>query len=359
MHKYLVAIILAVAGLLGATVLPGKLNKKAPVEPPRASQVVSATAPSDCASSQTRPCYERQASGKLVWLNLQAGENAFGACVKSSSPRDQGVLFLKTTVSEQEKVSYCYEGKSQVVLRKFEGQSGSAAVDTNPNCPNYQPVPYHQLYSVSMFGSPDIAAYPANIQKFVSSLNVNVRIHTLMRTKSGAIVAGGEIGTEALTSPYTLPVLQKSSDGGKTWASINFPVAPQPYQGITAIIQDTKGNLYAAGHGIGVAKSEDDGNTWKLLPWAFQPNTGFPYDGAQTETNTVDHLIALKDGGIVAVIRFWPSGHWYTNVYKSVDGGSAWNKLFTYDDDTMRSVVEADNGDLVFSVDGKIGRAHV
>ena len=226
-------------------------------------------------------------------------------------------------------MSYCYEGKSQVVLRKFEGQSGPPVVQNNPDCPV---VPYHQIYSTSMSGSVDVAAYPNDISKFFSSLNLNLQMRTLLRMKSGVLFAGG---FEYI--PYSFsPVLYKSTDEGKTWTLVNFHGPANVYGIINDLVEDSKGNLYVAGFGF-LGKSEDGGNTWKILPNQI----------------SVRHFIILKDDALLVIAHAYDR-----NVYKSTDGGLTWNILFKSNNVGIRSIIEGDNGDLIYSGDDALMDAY-
>ena len=79
----------------------------------------------DCLVSTARPCYDRVTPGKTFGLAVKAGENSFNACVSSSSGSKQGTGKINTGQCEDEPYSYCYEGKSNVVVRKFEGSCGT------------------------------------------------------------------------------------------------------------------------------------------------------------------------------------------------------------------------------------------
>jgi len=302
----------------------------------------------DCTSSSERPCYDKHTGQKTIGLNAKAGENAFEACTKNSSKNDQGTLTIKTGLYDQEQFSFCYEGQGKTFLRKFEGKSGTSPVATeNPNCPDYQPVPYHQIRSASISGTADVSAYPADIEKFLKSINSNFWTYTLVRAKNGDLFAGG---SDYKSGWYgSLAVIYKSGDNGKTWQLSNFPAKADGYsQSFNNIVEDSEGNFYATARGYGVVKSEDGGNNWKALPVSWQPNTEFPYGGTKTDRDFIRDIIVLKDDSIVIVLPFW-WGYWHDSVYRSTDGGLTWNRLFSYPGAAIISVVEADDGSLIFS----------
>lgn len=74
-----------------------------------------------CLSSSIRPCYDKQTGKATIILNTQAGENAFKACMNNAAKSQRGESFQLTSVCTEEKFQYCFEGQSQVFLRKFEG----------------------------------------------------------------------------------------------------------------------------------------------------------------------------------------------------------------------------------------------
>ena len=166
-HKYVGFVSLVVIGVIVFSLAPS-----------RSSQSGKSA---DCASSTVRPCYDKQTGKNIVTLETKGGENAFDACAKQAPHNNQGQWLIKTAVSDQEAVNYCYEGKSQVVLRKFGGVPSAAA---NPLCPNYKPVPYFQVYS-TVTNKGDISAYPSNPQKFVSGIESPPGILPLVRIHDG------------------------------------------------------------------------------------------------------------------------------------------------------------------------------
>lgn len=79
-------------------------------------------ATSDCTTATNRPCFDQQTGQKLIVLNPKGGENAFNACWNNSSNsnRDEGTT-IATSICQDEQYSYCTEGKSAVIVRKFSG----------------------------------------------------------------------------------------------------------------------------------------------------------------------------------------------------------------------------------------------
>lgn len=75
----------------------------------------------DCASTEVRPCYERQTAKKSVILNQESGTKAFAACLKSASPSQRGESVRATSICTDEIYYYCNEGVSNIIIKKFNG----------------------------------------------------------------------------------------------------------------------------------------------------------------------------------------------------------------------------------------------
>ncbi len=318
MQKYLVAIILAVAGLLGVTVLPGKLNKKAPAEPPRATQAVTATAPSDCATSTTRPCYERQTGKKSVGVNPQGGQNAFDACLKSGSLRQAGEIVVpQTALCKEEIAQYCHEGKSDVVLRKFDGTCKA------PTCPSWPFV------------------------KFVSAVEpkwddpaTNIGLRTIFQSKSGTLYIGG-FGGMTVSTPL-LGKIYRSVDNGQSWTGTALPQNNDTYGTfVRRIIEDANGALYASGYRLW--KSTNSGATWSLISQSIADIS---------LSQAVDDVLVSKDGSVLALMRSnLDYRNSYNEVHQSRDGGKTWQKIMgpILQSYASYNFIEAGDGSLVFS----------
>lgn len=318
MQRYLVATILAVAGLLGVTVLPGKLNKKAPAEPPRASQAVSATAPSDCTSSSTRPCYERQTGKKAVGVNSQGGEKAFDACLRNSSSRQFGeILIPQTALCKEELAQFCSEGESDVVLRKFDGTCKA------PTCPSW---PFVKFVSGVEPGWDDPAT--------------NTGLRTIFKSKNGTLYVGGFKGI-TLSTPL-LGKIYRSSDNGQSWTAAALPTNNDQYGSfVRRIVEDARGTLYASGYRLW--KSTDAGATWFIISQSI----------ADLSLGVgVDDVLVSKDGSLLALVRSTrPYGSDYNEVHQSRNDGITWQKILgpVFQSYASYNFMEADDGSLVFA----------
>lgn len=90
-----------------------------------------------CEGSTQRPCYDKK-SGNKVSL-LAKGENAFTACISNSAPNNYGDFYQKTSVCDQEKVTYCHDGASANFLRKFTGDCKTTPPPPSPPTPSPSP----------------------------------------------------------------------------------------------------------------------------------------------------------------------------------------------------------------------------
>lgn len=89
---------------------------------PKTREKLQELAAGNCAQSVTRPCYDKQTGMKIIQLQPMGGEQAFAACLKNSAQNNQGSVTIKTSLGD-EVVQHCYEGQSNVFLRKFEGNN--------------------------------------------------------------------------------------------------------------------------------------------------------------------------------------------------------------------------------------------
>lgn len=158
----------------------------------------------DCTLSSSRFCYDKQTGKKIIGLESKGGENAFAACFKNAAPNEYGELVQKTSLCEEERFQYCYEGKSKVFLRKFDGECKPSETPGTPSTASCPSVPALQIYSFVEPGS------------WLGRYN-NDDIETLFQSKSGAVFAGG---TKYIPERVVfIPVIYKSLDNGKNWVS--------------------------------------------------------------------------------------------------------------------------------------------
>lgn len=269
----------------------------------------------DCTTSSSRSCYDKQTGKKIIGLESKGGENAFAACLKNAAPNEYGELVQKTGLCEEERFQYCYEGKSKVLLRKFDGQCKPSEPPGTPSTASCPSVPALQVYSFVESGS-WFARYS------------NDDIETLFQSKSGAVFAGG---TKYIPERVALiPVIYKSLDNGKNWVSTQVPENPEEsYVGrgqVMKIIEDPSGILWAGG--MRLYKSTDGGDTWTIV--------------SEPPIITLWDFIQTKDGSLVAVGT--------PGVIKSTDAGKTWQWLVSGLTQWVDSVIEADDGALVYSV---------
>lgn len=88
----------------------------------------------NCESSTKRPCYDKKSGNKIALLSK--GENAFTACIGNSAPNNYGDFYQKTSVCDQEKVTYCHDGASANFLRKFTGDCKTTPPPPPPPSPS-------------------------------------------------------------------------------------------------------------------------------------------------------------------------------------------------------------------------------
>jgi len=229
------------------------------------------------------------------------------------------------------------------MLRKFEGKCDSGPIQTrNEACPDYQPVPYHQIYSSLEINLNNLnTEYQSDYQSFLKSTR-NERVYRLMQSSSGilfALVTRYEYVENLYW--YPVPYIYKSTDKGKTWTAVAVPTTlwyQTFYEGTSGITEDNKGNLYAGGY-RGLWKSTDSGSSWNEIPIPT-------YDEFYRDLKpyAIRYLTTLKDGSLVVNVEFIGTAPF--NTYKSIDGGNTWTKLFAL---PIYSMVEADDGSFVIS----------
>lgn len=105
--------------------------------------------------------------------------------------------------------------------------------------------------------------------------------------------------------------IHRSSDGGKSWQVIEGIPKSEERANITSIAIDASNPnlMYATGHGVGVVKSSDGGQTWK--------GSSAGLGGMATESFAID----ARDSKILYV--------WVLNegLYRSRDFGDSWHRV--------------------------------
>ena len=121
----------------------------------------------------------------------------------------------------------------------------------------------------------------------------------------------------------------KSEDGGKSWTNVGLKhsehigrIAISPKDGNTVFVA-SEGPLWSPGGDRGLYKTTDGGKTWKKV-LNVSENTGF-----------ADVVIDADDPDTIYAAAYQRRRHVWTlidggpesAIYRSVDGGSTWNKL--------------------------------
>ena len=293
-----------------------------------------------CSTASSRPCYERITPGKAIVLATKAGENSLKACLSNKSPSLRGFAHTKTTLSEWESYQYCFEGKSMVQVRYFMGfGAGLSIVPRTSPSPKPEKLSCALAPEFSILGWLDPSA-PWSISEpsriigdpgfsYIYSFVVD----TMLKTKSGTLFAAG-YGLNS-SAGWAL-VVHKSIDSGVSWNSVQLPDVAPNWGFVHSMVEDHNGVIYAGGTGLW--KSTDGGNTWTSLPMPF-PDI---YWGGSVPVYRM--TIAKNNSLIAAFGTGYSTGA--SKVYRSIDGGSTWNELFSHQY-VINSIIEADDGSLV------------
>ena len=290
----------------------------------------------DCATSSTRPCYERVVKSKTIGLNSQGGKNAFEACMKTRAPNSFGQSAEKTPLCNEEIISYCHEGKSNIIVRKYDGTC-------NPEPP---PLPSEE---------PETPICPIlpDFQK-ISSVG-DASIVTMLLTKNATLFAGGIFYYYNETEGgVNIPRLYKSTDYGKNWTEV-FPPYKDAYDNrtnyIVNLVEGSDGAVYAAGTRLW--KSTDGGNTWLVLPMP-----GISQESSTPSMYTISNIFFAKDGSLLASTGVNYVDTDQGGIYKSTDGGKSWQRVLAHPR-WIPALVEASDGSYVFISTDANQKSHV
>lgn len=169
---------------------------------------------SDCTTTANRPCFDHQTGQKLMTLNPKAGENAFNACWNSTSNSNRGESTLKTSLCQDEQYSYCTEGESDVIVRKFSGSCNSPSPTINPPT-----VPSCTL----SFSSPSVVLGSSTILSWTAANTASLFITNIGNVSP---VSSGSISvTSSQTTTYTGTA---NGDGGNATCSATVTVTAPP-----------------------------------------------------------------------------------------------------------------------------------
>ena len=153
-------------------------------------------------------------------------------------------------------------------------------------------------------------------------------IGALAQSKSGVLYAGtGETGPGGGSMTYGGRGMFRSEDRGKTWKHIGLTTSSR----IGRIVVDpgneqriwvaASGNLFKGGGERGLYRSDDGGNSWKLVLEGANDTTGAT-DVAVDPSNPKNVIATLWDH------KRGPNEHRYygtgSGIFRSTDGGETW-----------------------------------
>lgn len=129
-------------------------------------------------------------------------------------------------------------------------------------------------------------------------------------------------------------LVEKSDDGGQTWRGLQVETPLRlPYNlGGDIAFHTTKTNvLYCTKYGVGVFRSDDDGESWTRRPGAglLEKNV----NGLAVDPSKGDTLLAAT----------------YDGVYRSIDGGASWKPAGLDGWDVSSISISQDDGRLVYA----------
>lgn len=276
----------------------------------------------DCATSSTRSCYDKQTGKKIIGLEPKGGEKAFAACLKNAAPNYYGTLTINTPKCDAEQFDYCYDGRSNTMLRKFEGQ----CTTSKPNPIDCSSIPFIEFVS--------------GVEEGWDSPTINLGLRTIFHSKSGPLYIGGfqYVATGTLPSYQYVAKVFKSVDT-VNWVGVALPNDNSLFGFIRRIIDGSNGALYAAGSWLW--KSTDGGNTWLIISKSIAD---------MTASASVQDVLQSKDGSLIALV-YKTQPTYYNEVYKSYDGGKTWQLILgtIFQSNPSYNFIEADDGSLIFS----------
>lgn len=223
-------IYLALAALISIATgfgLRSQINDYERVSAPLAALITPATPKNgtDCATSTARPCYEKQTGKKLMWLEANGGTNAFDACAKNAAEGRQGESIQRTLVCGQEKFQYCFEGKSQVFLRRFEGACKPSPTPTPTPTPTPVPTPTSSPTQTSApVATPTPTPTPAPTVTYTI---------TLLTPNGGETWVQGFQGSVFWNSSYADPVTLNLLKSGQPYRVLATNIQPSAFSGYT------------------------------------------------------------------------------------------------------------------------------
>lgn len=123
-------------------------------------------------------------------------------------------------------------------------------------------------------------------------------IQTIVKLPNGQFLAGGNDGIYRLNETTGL------------WNYISSEIPKEPVH--TIAFNETNSTIYAGTYGLGVLRSEDNGDSWTFV------NNGF----ADVGYGWIEKLVVHKDKIYAAV------SHWYFgDLYCSTNGGETWIEI--------------------------------
>lgn len=278
-----------------------------------------------CTRSSVRPCFDHVTPGKTVILPTKAGENQIQACLNSKSSSPRGFGQIKTTLSDSERYQYCFEGKSTVHVRWFGG--------------SFAPQPTFACTKAPQFlelGSLDPGWSVSNPAPLMGEGNSQwtyfYRIETMLKSRSGALFAGGY---KSSLSGWA-PVMGKSTDNGLHWTPIELPDPPPGWGFVYSMVEDQNGVIYAGGTRLW--RSADNGTTWTTLPMPYRMmySEGFA---------DIYRMLITRDNSLL--VASFNTNYFPAKVFRSKDEGKTWSEMFSHNG-YITAITEANDGSFVF-----------
>lgn len=271
----------------------------------------SAGSVTSCDSLTKRPCYDKKTTSRTQLLSKNA-ENTFNACISNSAPNNYGDFYQKTAVCDQEKVTYCHDGKSANFLRKFTGNCKTTPPSPPPPTPQPSPSP--------------VASPSANPFKIVSpngGETLSFGSEQVIKWTGGDIVNNWPVYLSLIDAERNMAirefVINAANDGGEPWI-VDLPLGTY-YRiygqgcrdgGCTSVTQwdqsDSKFSIVAGSVPIGKITSSYPTNQSLVV---LGPSGGETWVNGSTQT--------IK----------WSGGTSEWNIYMSLVDNNAWTTYTT------------------------------
>ena len=134
---------------------------------------------------------------------------------------------------------------------------------------------------------------------FLDSVVVNALVQDW--NNSGVTLAGGSLNG--------IPVIYRSTDGGKMWTAASIPPSGSGQVNSLALVPSSKGDTVYAGTSLGLWRSTDDGRSWNGTRW-----------NKSVEVVAVDQYHANA-------VAFYSNANPWESIDWSTDGGTHWKQI--------------------------------